>query len=168
MGIMKNRSETAKSGRRGSLTMRNIFRYMMEDGYYPVYEKSHILFDIGDNTAVVEYNEGILSIRLFFSIEEDAYDLFLEASNSSMLETFIVKPAILQDMKNLMFSFETICESKRDFRRFFSRGIEYLEESIRAHKSEMRRMILADQVASKAIPATDESQITTIRPKIVS
>lgn len=163
---MKNRSETAKSGRRGSLTMRSIFRYMMEDGYYPVYEKSHILFDIGDNTAVVEYNEGILSIRLFFSIEEDAYDLFLEASNSSMLETFIVKPAILQDMKNIMFSFETICESKKDFRRFFSRGIEYLEESIRAHKSEMKKLVLAEEILTRTIPATDDISMTGINKSV--
>ena len=70
--------------------MRVIFRCMMEDGYYPTYEGTHILFNVDDNTAVLEYEEGILSIRIFFSIEEDAYDLFLEASNAMMMESFIV------------------------------------------------------------------------------
>ena len=54
---------------------------MMEDGYYPVFEQTHIQFGMDDNIAVVEYEEGILSVRLFFSIDEEAYDLFLEACN---------------------------------------------------------------------------------------
>jgi hypothetical protein len=51
-----------------SLNMRSIFRCMMEEGYYPVYENTHITFGLEDNLAVVEYEEGILSVRLFFSI----------------------------------------------------------------------------------------------------
>ena len=164
---MKN-NVSDKAVSRGSLNIRKIFRYMMEEGYYPVYEKTHILFNIDDNVAVVEYDEEILSVRVFFSIEEDAYDLFLEASNATMVGTYLVKPAILDDMKNIMFSCEIPCDNLREFRKFFPRCLELLREALRAHKSEMRRMILADQVASKAIPATDESQITTIRPKIVS
>ena len=148
--------------------MRSIFRCMMEDGYYPTFEKTHILFDLADNTAVVEYEEGVLSVRIFFSIDEEAYDLFLEASNAVMMDTFMVKPAVLDDMKNIMFSCEIPCDTAKEFRKFFPRCIQLLQEGLRAHKSEMRRMILADQVASKAIPATDESQLTAIRPKIVS
>ena len=140
----------------------------MEDGYYPTFEKTHILFDLADNTAVVEYEEGVLSVRIFFSIDEEAYDLFLEASNAVMMDTFMVKPAVLDDMKNIMFSCEIPCDTAKEFRKFFPRCIQLLQEGLRAHKSEMRRMILADQVASKAIPATDESQLTVIRPKIVS
>ena len=51
-----------------SLKMRVIFRCMMEEGYYPSYEKTHILFNVEDNVAVLEYEEDILSIRIFFSI----------------------------------------------------------------------------------------------------
>ena len=87
---------------RCSLNLRNIFKSMMEGGYYPVYERTHIQFGLDDNIAVLEYEEGILSIRLFFSIDEEAYDLFLEASNSMMLSTSLVKPAIMDDMQNIL------------------------------------------------------------------
>ena len=80
--------------------MRSIFQCMMEGGYRPSYEKNHILFNIEDNIGVVEYEEGILSVRIFFSIEEGASELFLVASNAAMSETFIVKPVILEDMKH--------------------------------------------------------------------
>ena len=163
---METKSDKNRSGR--SLTMRSIFRCMMEDGYYPTFEKTHIQFGMDDNIAVVEYEEGILAVRLFFSIEEEAYDLFLEASNSMMMYNYSVKAVILDDMKNIMFGCEIPCDNVREFRKFFPRCIQLLQEGLRAHKSEMRRMILADQVTSKAIPATDESQLTTIRPKIVS
>ena len=103
---MKNRSQQ----------LRNIFRHMMEKGYYPVYEQTHIQFDIDDNIAVVEYNEDIVSVRLFFSIDEDSYDLFLEASNMMMLKTYVIKPVILDDMTNIMLSGEFICDNMRDFK----------------------------------------------------
>lgn len=163
---METKSDKNRSGR--SLTMRSIFRCMMEDGYYPTFEKTHIQFGMDDNIAVVEYEEGILAVRLFFSIEEEAYDLFLEASNSMMMYNWCAKAVVLDDMKNIMFGCEIPCDNVREFRKFFPRCIEMLREGLRAHKSEMRRLILADQVASKAIPAADESQLTTIRPKIVS
>ena len=121
-----------------------------------------------DNIAVVEYEEGILAVRLFFTIEEEAYDLFLEASNSMMMYNYSVKAVVLDDMKNIMFGCEIPCDTVREFRKFFPRCIGLLQEGLRAHKSEMRRMILADQVASNTIPATDESQLSTSRPKIVS
>ena len=138
------------------IRLRSIFRCMMEDGYYPVFEKTHIEFGIDDNIAVVEYEDDIVAVRLFFSIEEDAYDLFLEASNRTMLETYAVKPAILNDMQNIMFSFEFLCDNIRDFRRFFPRSIERLKEALNVHKSEMKKLILASEVAAATIPATEE------------
>ena len=129
----------------------------MEEGYYPVYEKTHILFSIEDNTAVVEYEEGILSVRVFYTIEEDAYDLFLEASNAAMTETFIVKTAILEDMKNIMFSCEMMCDNMREFKKFFPKGIEMIKEAIIVHKAEMKKLILAENVSSAMVSATEDT-----------
>ena len=139
--------------------MRSIFRCMMEDGYYPTFEKTHILFDLADNTAVVEYEEGVLSVRIFFSIDEDAYDLFLEASNVAMLESFMVKPAILEDMRNIMFSFEMLCDTQREFKKIFPRGIELLKDAIRLHKAEMKK--LADELA--ACKTADEFKMYVLK-----
>ena len=36
------------------LNIRNMFRCMMEDGYYPSFEQTHIQFGIDDNIGVVE------------------------------------------------------------------------------------------------------------------
>ncbi len=149
------RTDMKKTGQ-GSLNMRIIFRCMMEDGYYPTYEKTHILFNIDDNVAVLEYEEDILSVRIFFSIDEDEYDLFLEASNASMLESFIVKPAIMDNMKNIMFSCEMMCGTLREFRKFFPRGIQYLKEAISVHKNQMKRLILAEKVSSATISAAED------------
>ena len=143
------------------LDMRSIFRCMMEEGYYPTYEKTHILFDMDDNTAVVEYEEGVLSIRLFFSIEEVAYDLFLEASNTTMTESFLVKPAVMDDMKNIMFSCEILCSNVKEFRKFFPDAIERLREAIRLHKAEMKRLILAEKVSSATISAAEDTFISS-------
>lgn len=142
---------------------------MMEDGYYPTFEKTHIQFCMNDNIAVVEYEEGILAVRLFFSIEEDAYDMFLEASNSMMMYNWSVKAVILDDMKNIMLGCEIPCDNAREFRKFFPRCVELLAEGLRAHKAEVRKIILADQVASTTIPATDDSTpFVTGNRKIVS
>ena len=149
---MKTNSPNKKRG----LNMRTIFRCMMEDGYYPVYERTHIQFGLDDNIAVLEYEEGILSIRLFFSIDEEAYDLFLEASNSMMLSTSLVKPAIMDDMQNIMFSCETFCYNLRDFKRFFPVGIQLLKDALAVHKSEMKKLLLTEEIISRTIPATDE------------
>lgn len=150
-----------------SLNMRSIFRCMMEEGYYPVFEQTHIQFGMDDNIAVVEYEEGILSVRLFFSIDEEAYDLFLEACNLTMLETYIVKPALLDDMKNLMFSCEMMCDNLREFRKFFPRAVARLKEALTIHKAEMKKMILASEVASATVPAADDAMAGTVR-KILS
>ena len=147
--------ERAKN--RHSLTMRSIFRCMMEDGYYPIFEQTHIQFGLDDNIAVVEYEDGILAVRLFFSIEEEGYDMFLEASNSMMMYNWCVKAVVLDDMKNIMFSCEIPCHTAREFRKFFPLCKEMLQEALRAHKSEMKKLILADHVAaSTTVPATDD------------
>lgn len=152
----------------GSLNMRVIFRTMMESGYYPTYEKEHILFNIDDNVAVLEYEENILSVRVFFSIDEDEYDMFLEASNAAMLESFIVKPVLLDNMKNIMFSCEMMCGTLREFKKFFSRGIQYLKEAIDMHKLQMKRLILAEKVSSATISAAEDIYSSGKGSKIVS
>ena len=143
------------------LNMRSIFRCMMEDGYYPTFEKTHILFSIDDNTAVVEYEEGVISIRIFYSIQEEIYDFFLEVSNITMAETYIVKPVILDDRKNIMFSFEMICGTIREFRKYFPLGIERLTETIQMHKNEMKRLILTKKVSPATISAAEDTFITS-------
>ena len=160
---MKPESTRKASG----LTMRNIFRAMMEDGYYPTFEQTHIQFGIEDNIAVLEYEENILSIRLFFSIEEEAYELFLEASNLTMTETYAVKPAILDDMKNIMFSCEIMCDTLSEFRKFLPRAIEYINTALQVHKSEMQTLVLASEVAFATIPAKEDT-LTGINRKILS
>ena len=131
-----------------SLNLTSIFRCMMEGGYYPIYEKTHIVFGLDDNLAVVEYEEGILSVRLFFGIEEDSYSLFLEASNSTMQKAFAVKPVVLDDMKNLMFSCEMLCGTVREFRKFFPRSLELLRRALKLHRTEMKKLILAEELHS--------------------
>lgn len=148
---MAQDKRTDRHNTRNSLNMRSIFRCMMEGGYYPKYEGTHILFNLEDNVAVVEYEEGILSIRIFFSIDEAAYDMFLLASNSAMIKSFIVKPAVLDDMRNIMFSCELICGNVREFRKFFPLGIRYLNEALAMHRMEMRKLMLSEITESKVV-----------------
>lgn len=151
---LTNMKETGKY--RPGLTMLGMFRAMMEGGYYPHFDKTHITFNHDGNIAVVEYDKGVLSVRLFFSIEEEAYDLFLEASNQAMLETYIVKPVLMDDMKTIMFSCETFCDNIREFRKFFPRCIELIDGSIAIHKQEIKKLVLAEKTVSKTIPASDD------------
>ena len=137
--------------------MRSIFRCMMEEGYYPRYENTHILFRIEDNIAVVEYEEGILSVRIFFSIDEDGYDLFLEASNATMTESLLVKPAVLEDMQNIMFSCEFLCDTEKEFKKFFPKAIARIKEAIMLHKGEMQKLILAEKISSATISAAEDT-----------
>ena len=152
--IGMRKSSEKKAGR--SLDMRSIFRVMMEEGYYPIYERTHIVFGLDDNLAVLEYEEGVLSVRLFFSIEQESYPLFLEAANQTMLKAFSVKPVVLDDMKNLMFSCEILCDTVREFRKFLPRTVELLRESLTQHRSEMKKLLLVEESTSKTIPAKDD------------
>ena len=124
------------------LNLKNICRYLMEEGYYPTYEKTHLIFNIDDNLAVLEYEEGIVSIRLFFSIDPEASEMFLNASNQMMMESFAVKATILEDGTNIMFSCEFICDTLNEFKRFFPKGHKMLREAVMIHKTEMKRLYL--------------------------
>lgn len=155
-GTFSAKGHTSKKNIMSTLNMTNIFRCMMEGGYYPIYEKDHIVFGIDDNLAVVEYEEGILSVRIFFSIDEDVYALFLKASNETMMKAYTVKPVVLDDMKNIMFSCEILCDNVREFRKFFPRCITLLNEALKQHKTEMKRLLMANEIVSKTIPATDD------------
>lgn len=126
-----------------SLSLKKIYRCMMEEGYHPYYEKTHIVFELDDNLAVVEYDRNILSVRLFFSIEEDMAQSIINVSNSVMTGSVLVKPAVLDDMKNLMFSCETMCENIRQFKSFFPKTIGILNDALNLHRKEMKIMIMA-------------------------
>lgn len=145
-----------KENSQKTLTKLNMFKAMMEGGYYPYYNKTHIMFNHDDNPVIVEQANGILCLRMFFTIEEEAYDLFLEASNQTMLDTYIVKPVLMNDMKTIMFSCETFCYNIREFRKFLPHCIHLIDESIAAHKKEMKKLVLAEEALSKTIPASDE------------
>lgn len=135
-------SNSKKAGNgKNSLTMRSIFNLLTEQGYHPTHGSSYILFELDENSAVVEYEEGILSIRLFFTIEEEAYGMFLEASNAAMMESFIVKPTVLDDMKSIMFSCEMMCDTTGEFKKFFPRGLKLLNESLYMHKEEIKKLM---------------------------
>lgn len=139
-----------------SLNMTSIFRCMMEGGFCPIYEKTHIVFGIDDNMGVVEYEEGVLSVRIFFSIDEESYPLFLEASNATMIKAFSVKPVVLDDLKNIMFSCEVLCDNVREFRKFFPRSIELLKDALKQHRAEMKKLIMAEDLALRKVPASDD------------
>lgn len=146
---------------KNTLDMKSIFRCMMEEGYYPKFEKTHILFELDGNTAIVEHEDGIVSIRIFFSIEPEAYDLFLEASNAMMMDSYIVKPVVLDDMENIMFSLEMMCDNIREFRKFLPRAVAMLVEALMLHKAEMKKLILSEKVSSATISAAEDTIFTS-------
>ena len=82
--------------------------------------------------------------------------MFLEADNETMMKAFVVKPVVKDDMTNLMFSCEILCDTVREFRKFFPRSIRLLRDALNQHRTEMRKLMLAHEVASKTIPATDD------------
>ena len=121
--------------------MKSIFRCMMEEGYYPKYEKTHILFSIDDNTAVVEYEEDVLSIRIFFSIDEETSVLFILGSNSVMADTKGVKAVVLKDGDTIMFSAEFMCDNIREFRKFFPIALQNISHALDEHKNMMKEIL---------------------------
>ena len=130
---------------------------MMEGGYYPIFEDGFIRFTNEDNTAIVDYENGILSVRILFSIDPEEYDLFLEASNLAMQKTAAVKAVILMDMENIMFSCESFCYTESEFRKFFPLMVDCVNKALEAHRHQMRRLIHAVEAVAKKVPATDES-----------
>ncbi len=153
--------------RKPDLDLKNIFRYMMEEGYYPNYEYTHIQFNLDGNTAVVECEDGFASVRIFFSIDKEEYDLFIEASNLTMLSTYAVKPAMLDDRENIVFSIEMLCENIRDFKHYFPRALDCLRDALISHKAEMKRLILERHPDKKNVPDTEVNASGTNR-KILS
>ena len=113
-----------------SLSLIDICRCMMEDGYYPVYRKTYITFSIGDDTAVLEYNQGILTLKIFFSIDDEYAALLLTAANTIMQSSPTIKSLMDEDGKNITFSCETFCTSKRDFRKILPAMISRLQEAL--------------------------------------
>ena len=144
-----------------SLTMRKIFACMMENGFCPTFEDGYILFDVDDNTSVLEYENGVLTLRTFFTIDKEGYEMFLEASNFAMIKSFMIKPVIMEDMNSIMFSCETFCQTVGDFKRFFPLMIEYLRKGMSVHKDQMRELLKAVEMLSYKKPATDEQVVET-------
>lgn len=141
---------------KGSVSLKGIFRFLMEEGYYPTYEKTYISFDLEDNMAVLEYEEGVLAVRLFFSIDEDTYSIFLEASNSAMTGTTGVKPIVLDDHKTLMFSAETMCDNMREFKKFFPRSIRNIKDTLVLHRHEMKALLQKNMLYKDLYTHDDE------------
>ena len=119
----------------------SICRAMMEDGFYPHLEKNHVLFNIDDNPATLEYEAGIMTIRIFFSIDEDSYEIFLKAGNATMTGTIGVKPVVLSERKILMFSSETMCDTLKEFRKFLPKSIELIRDAVTVHRHEMKSLL---------------------------
>ena len=136
--------------------MRKIFTYMMENGYNPTFEDNYILFEIDDNTSVLELDDGILSVRTFFTIDEDGYDMFLEASNLAMIKSLVIRPVIMEDMRSIMFSCETICDNINDFKRFLPKLIEFSKRGLEIHRHEMKELIDATEILDKTKPAIED------------
>lgn len=153
-----------------SLTMRKIFACMMENGCCPTFEDGYILFDVDDNTSVLEYENGVLTLRTFFTIDKEGYEMFLEASNYAMIKSYMIKPVIMEDMKSIMFSCETFCQTVGDFKRYFPLMIEYLRKGMSVHKDQMRELLKAVEMLSYKKPATDEQIVETgiARGKLLS
>jgi hypothetical protein len=160
---MKTKSPLSKP----ALNLMNIFKYMMEEGYFPNYEYTHISFDLDGTIATVECEDGFASVRIFFSIDKDKYDMFIEASNLTMMKTYAVKPTVMDDRENLIFSIEFLCDGIRDFRRYFPRSLDCLRDALISHKAEMKRLIEKRNADTKKVPDTEDLISGTIR-KILS
>lgn len=149
-------SEAMKDDHTCSLSMRKIFTYMMENGYNPRYEDDYILFEIDDDTSVLEHEDGILSVRTFFTIDEEGYEMFLEASNQTMIKSVMIRPVVLEDMKSIMFSCETFCDSMCEFKRFLPKLVEYARKGLEIHKNQMKELINATEMLRAKMPASDD------------
>jgi ketol-acid reductoisomerase len=141
---MKKEQENKK----GSLNFMSIFRYLMEEGYFPTYETTHILFELEDNTALLEYEDGMLSIMVFFSIDEETSALFILGSNSVMTDTKGIKALVLEDEATIMFSAEFMCDNLRELRKFFPKALHNINHALAEHKKTMK-VILEESVLYK-------------------
>mgnify|MGYP002518149690 CR=1 FL=1 len=97
--------------------------------------------------------------------------VFTEASIGTWNDGRNLQARLIDDMKNLMFSCEMFCDNVREFRKFFPRSIELLREALKQHRKEMKRLLLAEELVSKTVPAKDEYPSlagTTKSHKVVS
>lgn len=141
------------------MNLKSICRVMMEEGYYPQFEQNHILFNIDDNPATLEYENGIMTVRIFFSIDENSYEMFLKAGNATMSGTIGVKPVVLREREILMFSSETMCDTLREFRKFLPKSIELIRDAVTVHKHEMKSL-LKKSVLNKDLYSHDDEYDT--------
>lgn len=137
-----------------------ICRVMMEEGYYPHLEQNHIQFNIDNDSATLEYEDGIMSVRIFFSIDEDSYETFLEAGNAAMSGSTGIKPVILGERKILMFSSENMCDTVREFRKFLPRSIAMIRDAVAVHRHEMRRLLEKSMLYKNLYSHEDEYDTT--------
>lgn len=142
--VMKKSQENT----RRSLDFTSIFQYLMEGGYFPTFELTHILFEFEDNTVLLEYADGILCVKVLFSIDEETSALFILASNSVMADTKGVKAVVLEDEVTIMFSVEFMCDNIREFRKFFPKALHNINNALVEHKKIMK-VILEESVLYK-------------------
>ena len=67
----------------------------------------------------------------------------------------------MEDMKSIMFSCETFCQTMGDFKRFFPLMLEYMRKGMSVHKGEMKELLKAVEMLSYKKPATDEQVVET-------
>ena len=137
MHVMKKTQENKRS----SLNYTGIFQYLMEEGYFPRFELTHILFEYEDNTAMLEYKDRIMCLRIFFSIDEETSILLILGSNSVMAYTKGVKAVVLNDEDTIMFSAEFMCDNIREFRKFFPIALHNLSHALAEHKNTMKEIL---------------------------
>lgn len=123
---------------------------MMEEGYYPKYEKTQLLFYIDRNMTLLEYENDILVMRVFFSINEDDFNLFMEVSDTVMLNTHTVKALVTHDRKSIMFCCETMCDNRKSLRKFLPAMISNLKAAMNQHREQMRMQILTHTLYTTA------------------
>lgn len=136
--------------------VKSIFRFLMEEGFYPTYEKTHITFEFEDNPATLEYEKGLLTIRIFFTIDEESFNMFLDAGNSTMAGTVGVKPVVLEDHKTLMFCAETMCDNMREFKKFFPRSLWNIKDCLMVHRKFMKSLLQKNMLDQNLYTHNDE------------
>ena len=95
--------------------------------------------------------------------------MFLEASNFAMIKSLMIKPVVMEDMKSIMFSSETLCDSMNEFRRFLPKLIEFSKKGLEIHKNEMMELMKATEMPGTKMPVSDDFIETgKNRGKIVS
>ena len=132
------------------MKLTDICRYMMEEGYYPKYEKTQLLFYIDGNITLLEYENDILVMRVFFSINEDDFNLFMEVSDTVMLNTHTVKALVTHNKKSIMFCCETMCDNRKSLRKFLPAMISNLKAAMNQHREQMRMQILTHTLYTTA------------------